>query len=318
MHDGAVEGAVEVHSAWGTFDWLVDDALRRGYRVGICANSDGHKGRPGASYPGAGQFGSYGGLTCVLAPVLDRRRIWTAMKARHFYATTGHRPLVDLRIGAADGREAIMGDVLDAAGSAVTLELDVTGTAAIERVDVRNGMDLVDVLRPYGTESLGRRVKVTWSGAEVRGRGRMTTWDGCLRLAGTRLEALQPVNLWNPDQPLEPVGDRHVRWRSATTGGAAGMILTLAAADAGRLEVRTAQGTARCALRSLGLQGRTWQFGGLARQVSVVRLPDEPSGARFRTRLAVPLRTKGDNAIYVRILQEDGHVTWTSPVYVTR
>ncbi|MFW6146618.1 MAG: DUF3604 domain-containing protein, partial [Planctomycetota bacterium] len=318
MHDGTIEGAVEVHSAWGTFEWLVDDALRRGYRVGICANSDGHKGRPGASYPGAGRFGSYGGLTCVLAPALDRRRIWEAMKARHFYATTGHRPLVNLRVRTGDGREAIMGDVLAGAGKRVTLEFDVTGTAATERVDVRNGTETVETLRPYSSKALGRRVKLTWSGAEVRGRGRMTTWDGDLRLAETRIEAIQPINLWNPDQPLETIGDRHVRWRSATTGGAAGMILTLATADRGRLDVRTAQGRARCALGALRLNGRTRDFGGLARQINIIRLPDEPSDAHFRARVTVPLRAKGDNAIYVRIGQEDGHVAWTSPVYVRR
>jgi len=318
MHDGAVEGAVEVHSAWGTFEWLVDDVLRRGYRVGICANSDGHKGRPGASYPGAGDFGSYGGLTCVLAAALDRRRIWTAMKARHFYATTGHRPLVDLRVRAADGREAIMGDVLDDAGERVTLDLDITGTGAIERVDVRNGADLVRTLRPYASKDLGRRIKLTWSGAEVRGRGRMTTWDGDLRLDDTRIEALQSVNLWNPDRPLETLGDRHVCWRSATTGGAAGMILTLTTADRGRLDIRTAQGRARCALGPLRLKGRTWDFGGLDRRISLLRLPDPPSPSHFRARVTVPICGSGDNALYVRILQEDGHVSWTSPVYVRR
>ena len=41
----------------GTFEWLLHDALRLGYRVGIVSNSDGHKGRPGASYPGASLFG---------------------------------------------------------------------------------------------------------------------------------------------------------------------------------------------------------------------------------------------------------------------
>src|SRR5262249_45634603 len=43
-HDGRLETAVEVHSAWGTFEWLIRDAFEMGYRVGICANSDGHKG----------------------------------------------------------------------------------------------------------------------------------------------------------------------------------------------------------------------------------------------------------------------------------
>ena len=58
-HD-PLETAVEVHSAWGTFEWIVRDAFEKNYRVGIVGNSDGHKGRPGACYPGASFFGSYG------------------------------------------------------------------------------------------------------------------------------------------------------------------------------------------------------------------------------------------------------------------
>ncbi len=72
-HDGRLETAVEVHSAWGTFEWLLQDAFEAGYRVGIVANSDGHKGRPGACYPGASFFGSYGGLTCFLADAARSR-----------------------------------------------------------------------------------------------------------------------------------------------------------------------------------------------------------------------------------------------------
>ena len=45
-HD-PMETAVEVHSAWGTFEWILRDAFEKNYRVGIVANSDGHKGRPG-------------------------------------------------------------------------------------------------------------------------------------------------------------------------------------------------------------------------------------------------------------------------------
>ena len=84
MHTEGVEVAMEVHSAWGTFQWPVDDALKRGYRIGICANSDGHKTRPGASHPGASTFGSLGGLTCVLAKKLDRKNIHDAMKKTPF------------------------------------------------------------------------------------------------------------------------------------------------------------------------------------------------------------------------------------------
>ena len=90
-HDPALETAVEVHSAWGTFEWLLHDAFDKGYRVGIVANSDGHKGRPGACYPGASFFGSQGGLTCFLADRLDRDAIFECMRRRRHYATTGNR-----------------------------------------------------------------------------------------------------------------------------------------------------------------------------------------------------------------------------------
>ena len=51
---------------------MLFDALDCGHVVGVMCNSDGHKGRPGAEGPGAGEFGIAGGLTCVLAGELSR------------------------------------------------------------------------------------------------------------------------------------------------------------------------------------------------------------------------------------------------------
>ncbi|MEL6372390.1 MAG: DUF3604 domain-containing protein, partial [Pseudomonadota bacterium] len=116
-HDRQLETAVEVHSAWGTFEWIVWDAFAKGYRVGILGNSDGHKGRPGADFPGASFFGAQGGLTCFLAPRLDRDAIFEAMRARHHYATTGAR--IDMHIEARlpDGALVYAADPLSAPGS---------------------------------------------------------------------------------------------------------------------------------------------------------------------------------------------------------
>ena len=41
MHDPAIELAVEVHSAWGTFEWLIEDAMETILR---------HTGKPCAGY----------------------------------------------------------------------------------------------------------------------------------------------------------------------------------------------------------------------------------------------------------------------------
>src|SRR6185295_3287638 len=141
-HD-PMETAVEVHSAWGTFEWIVRDAFEKNFRVGIVANSDGHKGRPGACYPGASFFGSYGGLTCFLAERLDRDAIFAAMRRRRHYATTGNRAFLsvsvetttDAEVFAADpdagvtpsspARRLIMGDIARVRDGEVGLTVEV-------------------------------------------------------------------------------------------------------------------------------------------------------------------------------------------------
>src|SRR3954452_13100348 len=80
-----------------TSEWLLHDALDQGYRVGILASSDGHKGRHGASHPGASLFGAYGGLSCPLAEGLARADLFDALRRRHHYATTGCRAVLDVR-----------------------------------------------------------------------------------------------------------------------------------------------------------------------------------------------------------------------------
>ncbi len=95
-HDGRVERAVEVHSSWGTFEWLLHDAFDKGYRVGVVCHSDDHKGRPGATRPGASTFGAIGGLTCYFMPELTRDALFEALRQRRHYGTTGTRIFLDL------------------------------------------------------------------------------------------------------------------------------------------------------------------------------------------------------------------------------
>jgi len=96
-HDGRTERCVEVHSSWGTFEWLLHDAFEMGFRVGVVCHSDDHKGRPGATRPGASTFGAVGGLTCYFMPELTRDALFAALRRRHHYGTTGTRMFIDLK-----------------------------------------------------------------------------------------------------------------------------------------------------------------------------------------------------------------------------
>jgi hypothetical protein len=208
-----------------------------------------------------------------------------------------------------------MGDVIEAGSGVPRLHVRAVGTGAIERVEVRNGMEAVVVHSPYSADDLGNRVKVAWSGAEVRGRARLVSWDGGLTLMGNTLVSVDPINFWNADRPLERRGDAELAWRSVTTGGLAGAILTLAEPGAGTLHVKTLQGDVECAVASLGHEPRTWTYGGLRKQIAVSRLPAEPTR---EARFSLPLTglRPGDNPIYVKLVQEDGHMAWSSPVYL--
>ena len=317
MHDPGIELGVEVHSAWGTFEWLVEDAFRRGYRIGICANSDGHKGRPGASYPGARKFGSYGGLTCVLAERLDRESVYEALKARRFYATTGNRMLLTVGVTAGDGRGAAMGEVLRAESEArPVLRVSAVGTAPIERLLVRSGLSEVASHRPYAEADLGNRLKIVWRGAEVRGRARLVTWDGEVRVRGCRIENVTPINFWNADERPRAADAHTVSWRSVTTGGLSGVILQLDSAEAGTVELETAQRSVTFTVARLGAEPMVWECGGLGKQIEAHRLPDRNLATELTFEHVLGQLAPGDNPIYVRLDQEDGHMAWSSPVYV--
>ena len=333
-HDGKLEKAVEVHSSWGTFEWLVQDALEMGYRVGIVANSDGHKGRVGASYPGASFFGSYGGLTCFLARELSRDAIFEAMRRRHHYATTGNRFFLDVQahlpepgelflsdpmLGPADSESAtrlVMGDIARVAAGEVELVIEINGSAAIERLDIFDGLDLIETVRPYGAEDLGARIRVVYQGAEYRGRARTTNWDGSLSLSGNTIARARMFNNWNLDRGLSVHNERSASWKAVTTGNFGGFDLWLGDRQAGRISLKTPHAEADLDIADIGYEERVFEAGGLDRALKIYRLPEQLSRTHMIHRIPVKINAEGDTRLFVRVTQIDGHRAWSSPIYL--
>jgi Protein of unknown function (DUF3604) len=336
-HDARIERGVEVHSDWGTFEWLVEDALEQGYRIGIVANSDGHKGRPGASHPGASLFGAYGGLTCLLASEFTRKGLFEAMRRRHHYATTGCRMILDVRVvfdgeaelfdsdpnlGATGSRKvgsAMMGDIVRAADREVGLEIGIAGSAPIERVEIRNRLEVLETVRPFEPRALGRRIRLIWEGSEYRGRGRQSVWDGGAKLSGNTFERVLPINMWNLDKKIERVASDTLRWTALTTGGFGGADILLGDAQAGMLSIDTALVKTKVRIADIGHEDLVLDSnGGIKRRMRLFRLPDENSVTQLRLTRRIRLEEAADNALYVCVTQEDGHQIWSSPIYVFR
>jgi hypothetical protein len=335
-HDGRIERAVEVHSAWGTFEWLANDAFEQGYRVGIVSNSDGHKGRPGASHPGSTKFGAYGGLTCVLAPALTRGGIMDSLKRRHHYGTTGSRVILDTQVNfdgpaqlfvddpnlgnsaSSPTHKAMMGDILRSEDEEVIFKVDVHGPSPIERIDIRNGLETLEVYRPYEQADLGRRIRILWEGSEYRGRGRETIWDGHAELSGNSFEQLTPINRYNLDKKFEQMGPGRVEWAALTTGGFGGLDALLTDPQNGMLKIDTALVKEEVAVSDIGRDEIIFANGGIDRRIRIFRLPDENLHYAVTLERRIKLVGDRDNALYVRVTHEDGHFTWSSPIYIFR
>jgi len=333
-HDGRLERAVEVHSTWGTFEWLLHDAFEKGFRVGVVCHSDDHKGRPGATRPGASSFGAVGGLTCYFMPELTRDALFTALRARHHYGTTSPRIFIDVRgtfdepvtrfsddplLGPGEEEkvtQVMMGDIVRPGRVPMRLSVEVIGTAPIDRVDVLHGKEVAATFRNYATTDLGRRVRVLWQGAEYRGRGRETLWNGKLKISGNSIARFAPVNFLNPERKVVEAEPGTLTWTSVTTGNLAGIDLWLADARAGSLGIETNIVSGAVELATLADQTVALDGGGLGRQLSVYRLPEDDWSRSVKLDHAVEFPGGADLPVWLRVTQSDGNQAWTSPIYL--
>ena len=334
-HDERLETAMEIHSAWGTFEWLLTDGFALGHRCGVVCNSDGHKGRPGASYPGVSVFGAYGGLTCFLTDSLSRDGIFECLRRRHHYGTTGCR--MHMEVNAVFESPAtvyeqdpnvfdnpvtiktntvMMGDIVASDAETTRLALKLQTHAPILEIEIRNGTKAVKKIQPYKVDDDQRRVRVTWSGAEYRGRGRQTNWIGTAKFEHSNINRLEKINAWNPERRLELTGSSTVTFEAITTGNFGGFDVWLEESTTGNLLVSTNNGELNVAMSQLGGEEVILDAGGLQRKLSVRRLPEQMDVRTFEGNVEVALDTTRDNPLWICVTTEDGYQAWSSPIFV--
>jgi hypothetical protein len=197
------------------------------------------------------------------------------------------------------------------------LSAEVIGTAPIERVDILHGTRVAQSVRPFAAADLGRRVRVVWQGAEYRGRGRETHWQGRLTLRGNRFVRFAPVNFLNPERKVEETSPGSaLAWSSVTTGNLAGIDLWLEEARRGTLALETNVVSGEVNLAALADDTAAFDGGGLGRRISVYRLPEQDWSRRLALDHSVTLPGGRDLPVYLRVTQGDGHQAWSSPIYL--
>jgi hypothetical protein len=317
--DQELAALVEVVSDWGMFEWILWDAFDKGYIVGVMANSDGHRCRPGAESPGASDFGIRNGLTCVLAESLTRESIFAALKARRCYATTGTRINLDFRMSHPQtGLVQLMGTIVES-DSPLTVHASAIGTAPLEALILYRGREPIHRVWPPAFDNLvaSKRIRVSWRGSRRRDRGRRVVWDGAVRVTDTQIVAAETVAFDALTDGLRRQTADEVTFRSSTTGDMDGLNLDLAQAQRGMLFFDSKAGQCQVDLSQLEAK-QTFDFGGVDMQVCVERYPEPDALTAVQLHLETTVTAEAGQTIpyFVKAVQSDGHIAWASPIYV--
>ena len=209
-----------------------------------------------------------------------------------------------------------MGAEFETAGYPV-LAVCVEGTAAIERVDVLRGTEIAHTVETCARSK--SEIRVLWSGTETRGtaRAQRVTWDGTLTFEGATVEAVRSVGFQTIDDKILRCDRQLIQWRAVTAGNRCGLIFT--ADGDGRLKFSSSPCELTLSLQEVRSAVTQIDAGGLSRKVEFGPAPDEsgPLKVEFSWTDEEPL-APGTYPYWVRVVQVDQSMAWSSPVYVTR
>ena len=194
--------------------------------------------------------------------------------------------------------------------------LSVGSPSPVERIDIFNGSSPVYTYRPFPSGDPGRRIKIIWKGAEYRGRGRETQWDGSAVLSGNTFEEIRPVNFWDPEKLPELQNEKTVSWESLTTGGIAGIDILLHKTERGSISITTPLVKEKIEIADIDETGFVFDAGGLSRSLHVYRIPEKNDCYNVEYSKKTILQEGKDNPLFVRITTEDGNIAWSNPVYL--
>lgn len=309
--DPELEPVVEICSVHGRFEWLLREALENGYTVGVIGGSDDHTGRPGAAYPTSSHFGTRGGLAGVYAKELTREGIFSALKARHCYATTGERIL--LQVETTDGK--VMGDSWRGRESPM-IHIQTAGTRPIERLDIFRNQERIDSYPIFDNESYSPNlVRIEWGGARIKGRSRNTNWDGRVCVEKGHVKRANTFAFDHPDQGITQQDDQTVSWNSSTSGDHDGLVLELDESNETIFHFHTDLVDDTIALSDLKKGPVHKDCGGVGQYYQFSLQPTISGPRTIDFQWKDPSPVSGRNAYWIRVVQEDGETAWSSPLY---
>ena len=216
------EPLIEIASGHGSFEWLLQRALRHGHRPAVIGSGDTHLpalAAPMAAHLFRGRFQrvlnvrdcAYGSgpVAAIWADACERQAIWRAIGQRRTFATTGARIILELTVnGNPAGSEAEI-------TSPVEVAIRAHACAPIERLDLIRGdrslrswrPDELDVELAFSDERPLRETTYYLRLRQTDGEHAWSTpvWTSCAQ--GSEQPA-DDLPAWNAHEPVDLAGVR--------------------------------------------------------------------------------------------------------------
>jgi hypothetical protein len=298
--------------------------LALGHHFGVIAGTDDHFGFPGA----------YGeGLAAVMAEGLTREAILSAVKQRRCYACTGDRIVMGFRINGEP-----MGSILPTADER-EIRIPVRGWDEIERIDVLRNNRVIRRHFPQDAVTLPEwskrwllRVEFGWGPWAALGIPRTADWEVSLRLEGGRLLAYQPCLQSGPfdEDRMHHLGQLRedaFEWKSYTSRAGCfaetptnALVFELEGPPQAALSLefeKPAEKRFSYTLGDLAKSSRVEFMAGFPCESFLVHrlVPEElfETGFSFTDK---PSGERDEDFYYVRVIQSNGQMAWSSPIWV--
>jgi len=333
-HHPELERLAEVESAWGHFPWLYEEVIKRGYKLGVSANGDEHRGRCGGGVPGTAVFGTKGGLTGIIADTLTRQSIGQALRARHTWATTGER-----LVGITQCKRHIQGDAFEHPGNA-SIKYRFLGDIGWDEIAAydHNGCFWRRNLQQEAGYS-ERRIRIRWGGARIRDRYRWAAWKGTITVTNGVINHFKGLGFEHSEENCWRANSTQIGFHSDTYGDADAIEIDISNLARCTLKIEgTIDGYVKvgnplegnpfvhCPTFSIELSGldlmnnntKHIELGGTELFVAIERLSDQPMPRDVSGSLDIESNNgpHGFRPVYFVARQIDDAKAWTSAMFI--
>jgi len=343
--DPEVSPVLEIFSEWGNAEhdrapypykrhteggrWTrntLHHLLAEGHRMGVIASTDDHLGYPGAYREG---------LAAIKAKELSRESIFDAIRNRRTYAVTGDRIDLDFWING-----HMMGEECPYTRK-TEIQVDVTGWNQVDRVEVLKNNRVIHrdfpMDRPNSSRSWNEPVIIRfdygWGPWPALGWNRTADWDFEIKLENGSLQAIHPCFTSGPLD--ESRRDKIMSWDAQGARVISFTALKQQIDDfSQKAVILKVQGGPETRLTILGKKPDTFSRSLLLKELAE---SNEPIFTRpfpwesamlsriifkenYHTSFTIQDEDSGkmDNWYYVRVIQSNDQLAWSSPIWFDR